>query len=679
VVAAIVIVLIVIAAAAFIYLASSTSSSTTSSSSSSASSSSTASSSSASSSTSSSSSSSSSGAPNTLTIDDVFWPAPADLNQLVAIGEVPYPNWLTYTVYQPLVTLNASALYQQGVVQYLPDLASNFTQSADGMTYTFNLRQGVKFSDGNPFNAYQVWAEMYGFYYLSANSSSFLESYNVFNMSQVNFGPSSIALLNQSGLINPSPAALSMMQNQNWPIYVTSPDTIVFHLQAPFNYFLGTLVVYVGLMFDVQWLLDHGGFGTPAQMNTYFNQNPIPGTGPYVVSGFSEQSYVEFTQNPSYWGANLTAAQIKANPYLDPGHVKNVVVKANFNDLSRYTDLSSGQAQIAGILSQDLPLVQANPSQYGVFQFPSKAAVFVGIAMNTQRYPTNITAVRQAIVHAINYTAISDSVFFGGLNPMVGPEYPIFSQFYDLGNLPPYQYNVTEAQDILNAANIDPSTLPALQFRVVQGCDYCSSAAQIVQFDLSQIGLTVNIIVTPPSSYSIPNIAGTGSYSQALNASQTIAQLSWFGTGTFAPAADTPADNWLLSSNNETSSNNWAIYSNPVVQACVNAFTSTSNTTLLTELCTKAQAQEYSDAPYIWLGTIKLFFGAGSIVWDKSSVSSFYVDPVYSGQSSTVIFNTVTFVSPTAQPVQLTPSLIASPLSSIISSWFTTITRVKLP
>lgn len=619
-VAAVVIVLIVIAAAAFVYFSSSNNSS-------------------------SSTSSSSSSSPNTLTIDDVFWPAPADLNQLTAIGEVPYPNWLTYTVYQPLITLNASALYNGGTVQYLPDLASNFTQSADGRTYTFNLRQGVKFSDGNAFNAYQVWAEMYGFYYLSGNSSSFLESYNVFNLAPVNFGPSSIALLNQSGLINPSPAALAMMENQNWPIYVTGPDTIVFHLAAPFNYFLGTLVVYVGLMFDTQWLLDHGGFGTPVQMNTYFNQNPIPGTGPYVVSGFSENSYVEFAQNPNYWGASLTAAQVKANPYLDPGHVKTVVINANFNDVSRYTDLSSGQAQIAGILSQDLPLVQAKPSQYSVFQFPSKAAVFVGIAMNTQRSPTNITAVRQAIVHAINYTAISDTVFFGGLNPMVGPEYPIFSQFYDLGNLPPYQYNVTQALAILKAANINTASLPPLQFRVVQGCDYCDSAAQIVALDLGKIGLTVNIIITPASEYALPNTAGTGSYAAALNASQSVAQLSWFGTGTFAPAADTPADNWLLSSNNNTSSNNWAIYSNPVVQACVDAFTSTSNTSQIVALCTKAQAQEYNDAPYIWLGTIKLFFGAGSIVWNNQVVNSFYVDPVYSGQSSTVIFNTVTFVS----------------------------------
>jgi ABC-type transport system substrate-binding protein len=548
-------------------------------------------------------------------------------------------------VYQPLITLNASALYNQGTVQYLPVLADNWTQSTDGRTYTFNLRQGVKFSDGNAFNAYQIWAEMYGFYYLSGNSSSFLESYNVFNMSQVNFGPSSIALLNQSGLINPSSAALTMMQNQNWPIYVTGPNTIVFHLQAPFNYFLGALVVYVGLMFDTQWLLDHGGWGTPAQMNTYFNQNPIPGTGPYVVSGFSEQTYVEFTQSSSYWGANLTPAQIQANPYISPGNVKNVVVNAKSDDVTRYADLTSDQAQIAGILAQDLPAVQSNPTQYGVFQFPSKSAVFVGIAMNTQRSPTNITAVRQAIVHAINYTQISDEVFFGGLNPMVGPEYPIFSQFYDLGNLPPYQYNVSESLAILKAANINTATLPALTFRVVQGCTYCDLAAQLVENDLLQIGLTVNIVVTAPSDYAIPNIAGTGSYSQALNASQTIAQLSWFGTGTFAPAADTPADNWLLSSNNNTSSNNWAIYSNPIVQACVNAFTSTSNTTLLTNLCTKAQAQEYSDAPYIWLGTIKLFFGAGSIVWNKNVVNSFYVDPVYSGQSSTVIFNTVTFVS----------------------------------
>jgi len=581
---------------------------------------------------------------NTLTIDDVFWPA-GDLNQLNALGEIPYPNWLTYTVYQPLITVDPSALYNQGQLKYVPALADWWTQSSDGRTYTFHLRPNVNFSDGNPLNSYQVWSEMYGFYYLSGNSSSFLESYNVFNFSQVTFGPTQIAMLNSSGLIHPSAQALTMMENQNWPIYVTNSTNIVFHLQAPFNYFLGTLVVYIGLIFDTQWLLDHGGFGTASGYNSYFNQHPIPGTGPYVVTQVQENSFVKFAQNPSYWGNSLTAAQVAADPYLDPGHAKTVVVQTIPTDTSRYTDLSTGQAQIAGILAQDYGTVINNPTTYGTFNFPSSAAVFVGIAMNTQRSPTNITAVRQAIVRAVNYTDISDKVFFGGLSPMIGPEYPVFSQFYGLGGASPYQYNLTAAKDILAKANINVATLPAMEFRVVQGCDYCNTAAQIVQSDLAQIGLKVNIEVTPSTQYAYPNTGGTQSYTQSLSAAQTISQLTWFGTGTFAPAADTPADAWLLFVNNATSSNNWAIYSNPTVQKCVNGFTSISDTTQLVNLCTAAYTQVYNDAPYIWLGTIKPFFGAGSLVWQKSVVNNFYVDPVFSGQSSTVIFNTVTFNS----------------------------------
>jgi ABC-type transport system substrate-binding protein len=542
-----------------------------------------------------------------------------------------------------MITPNASALYNQGKVQYLPVLASNWTQSSDGTTYTFNLRDGVKFSSGNPLNSYQVWAQMYGLYYLSGNSSGWLESYNVFNMNVVKFGPSTLTMLNQSGLINPSSTALSMMENKSWPIYVTSPTQIVFHLAHPFGYFLGTLVVYNGLLFDTQWLMHHGGFGTPALYNPYFNLNPIPGTGPYVVTAVSNNAFVKFTQNPGYWGSSLTQAQINANPYIDPGHAKNVVVNAKFDDVARYTDLSGGQAQIAGILSQNWPLISGNPSKYSYFQFPAKAAVFVGISMNTHRYPTNITAVRQAIVHAINYSDISQKVFFGGLNPMNGPEYPIFSQFYNLGGGSPYSFDLTMAKQILKQAGLTPAKFPALEFRVVNGCSYCISAAEEVSNQLAALNMTVNIIVTPSSSYAYPNTGGTESYTSALSVANQISQLTWFGTGTFAPAADTPADAWLLFVNNATTSNNWAIYANPTVQKCVNAWTATSDASTLTSVCTAAQQQVNTDAPYIWLGTIKLFFGAGSIVWDKSVVKSLYVDPVYSGQSSTVIFNTVQF------------------------------------
>jgi hypothetical protein len=53
----------------------------------------------------------------------------------------------------------------------------------------------------------------------------------------------------------------------------------------------------------------------------------------------------------------------------------------------------------------------------------------------------------------------------------------------------------------------------------------------------------------------------------------------------------------------------------------------------------------YNDAPYIWLGALKLVFGGGSVVWDKNVVSGMLVDPVFTGESSTAIFNTITFVN----------------------------------
>src|SRR5207245_10676429 len=112
--------------------------------------------------------------------------------------------------------------------------------------------------------------------------------------------------------------------NSSWPIFVTGQYQIAFHLTQTFNWFLGTLVASVGQLFDSQYVLQNGGFGTAASFNTYFNQHPIPGTGPYVVTDFQVNAFVKFAQNPQYWGRNLTSAEIAANPAIDPGRVKNV-------------------------------------------------------------------------------------------------------------------------------------------------------------------------------------------------------------------------------------------------------------------------------------------------------------------------------------------------------------------
>ena len=183
-------------------------------------------------------------------------------------------------------------------------------------------------------------------------------------MSSVNFGSSTLSTLTKSGLSSPSSAALSVMENNHWPIYVTGSNQIVFHLQAPFQWFLGLLVPWMSQVFDAQYVLNNGGFGTPGNYNTAFNQHPIPGTGPYVVTQVSENNLVTFAQNPTYWGDSLTPAQIAAQPMFDPGHVKNVVINYKPDDVTRYTDLSTGTAQVAMIMAQDWNLVNANPNEY---------------------------------------------------------------------------------------------------------------------------------------------------------------------------------------------------------------------------------------------------------------------------------------------------------------------------
>ncbi len=197
---------------------------------------------------------------------------------------------------------------------------------------------------------------------------------------------------------------------------------------------------------------------------------------------------------------------------------------------------------------------------------PDASMVFVGIAMNTHRFPTNITDFRLAIEHAVNITDISQRVFFGQLGQMIGPEYPAEKDWYDLGNLPPYSYNLTLAQWYLTQSGVNVATMQPIVFNVVSGCTYCNSAAQIVQADLAQIGITVNIQILPGTEYALPNTGGTSSYHAALADANSISQLTWFGTGTFAPGAATPADAWVLFANYNTTSNDWAVYANPTVQ-----------------------------------------------------------------------------------------------------------------
>jgi ABC-type transport system substrate-binding protein len=555
------------------------------------------------------------------------------------LGLSNYPDWTQFTVYQPLAYVNDSAWYNNDQIQYLPGLA-NWTVSANGMEYTFTLQPGVKFSNGDSLSAYNVWLAMYVNYYMQGNSTEFLSGYDVMydDMATANFGPATIALFpSSSALNNPSAANLAMMEDSSWPIYVTGPSTIVFHLKAPFQYFPVITMPY-GIP-DMGWMIDHGGIGTITAPNTYFYLNSAPGTGPYMVTKAVQNSYVEFAKNPNYWGNSLTAAQIQANPLLDPGHVNNVIINYKSDDLTRYLDLKNGAAQIAAVEASNFAAVTANPSTFSYLTIPPWSILTFGIALNVNLYPTNNTDVRQAIVHAINYTDFIDKVMGGQGVQYVGPEFPVWKQFYDLGGYQPYSYNVTLAKQYLAEANIQ--NMPTLTIRTISDCEFCAVAAQVVQGYLSAIGIDATVSLVTGGTY----FSTYGGYSTNVANNASLGQISFLGGETWSPYGLTPADNYLSWYSDNSGWGNWAGYYNPIVQACTESFVNGSSTAKTIALCTAAQKQIYNDAPYVTFAA-GLWWIDGSIVWLKNGpIKSFYNDPLFNAQETCPIFNTVQFNS----------------------------------
>jgi len=574
--------------------------------------------------------------PETLVIEDTMWPI-HDLNALYQLLYVPWPWWLEHTVYQTLVVTDVKAQFGEGRIEFVPDLATEWTVSDDKTTFAYDLRQGVKFSSGNPFNAYQVWTEMYAWYYLNSNGSNFLGALDIFDTSHVNVGPATFELLKSSGLANPTGEALAIMQDKSWPIYANGPYQIVFHTKAPFLHLNGLLVGFQGLIFDCQWALDNGGFGTPAEFNPYFGEHPIPGTGPYVVAEVAMNSHVKFEQNPSYWGSALSPEEITKNPIVSPGVVKTVIVRAVVDDLTRYTDLTTGAAQLATIGSANWNLIKNNP-RYAYFSVKTSAAIYA-LAFNTKISPTDNPNLRQAIAHAINYEEIWKSAFNGEVSAVMGPETPNYGVYYNPGNLPPYDYNVDKAKEFLAKAGYpEGKGLPTLGIRIPTGTQYNRISAEVVQSNLADIGINVVIMEFSPATYWAPY----GNYETNAKNAKELGHMTFLGV--WAPSALTPTDYWTGFVSSRSLWGNYAAYSDPTVDKAVLKLSQTGDINEITDALKIAQEKIYNDAPYAWIGTTNLWAYDGSVVWDRNLIKQVYFDPCYSGVNTAPIFNTIEFV-----------------------------------
>jgi len=477
---------------------------------------------------------------SSVIVDDSRTAAPDSLDP--ASGTYSVDDWVFYNVFQYLVSF-VGPNSTQGVVA--PDLAQSYSVQNDEY-YTFNIRPGVTFSNGDPLNAAVVWFSfvrnlyenqgLIAFNFVDLTESETAQAttglsvpWGLLNAVQsvtglpttTNYNLAESVLNNLLSNFDPNNATIQKIMSYPDQAYVvTGPMTFVINLIKPYSssFFLSDIAQPIAAaILDPAYIDAHGGVQANAP-NTYFNLNGGPGTGPYYIAsvgtGFST---VILKANPTYWG--LHASNIP--PVLQPAHIPVVVLNYGLSANQRQEAFATNQAQISYV---DFPLLGQMWSSYKYKQYATFNQVFDNfgagpnsyyVILNPGKYPTNNTEFRLAVVHAINYTEMLDESYsFNGTvyaQSFLGPLSQPWGKYYNPDNLPLYSYDIPLAISYMNQAGQeehfsltlpngtvigDPSAPPLapLQFAVFAPITPTEQTQfAIIQSELGQIGLSVAI------------------------------------------------------------------------------------------------------------------------------------------------------------------------------------------
>ena len=302
------------------------------------------------------------------------------------------PQEQTTTLFQNMCDLiYDNMLFQDPEGGLHPHLVTEHTVSADGLTWTLKLRQGVKFSDGTDFNADAVkltWER----------------------------------ILNPD-LRVPLRFAVSMVQN-----CVKIDDyTVALKLKYPFAPLAPTLSLALASVIS------------PAAIEKYgddVRQHPV-GAGPYVLEEWVKGDRIVMKRNEKYWGKKPTVAKI----------IWKVVPEAT----TREAMLRSGQVDICyKPLPSNVAALATDPSITVEMPLDTRT-IFMGL--NCQKGATVDKRVRQAFNYAINKKAIVKKVLFGTAEPMDAPVSPKVFGYTPMDHQ--YGYNPEKAKQLLKEANFD--------------------------------------------------------------------------------------------------------------------------------------------------------------------------------------------------------------------------------
>lgn len=388
------------------------------------------------------------------------------------------------TIFEPLLLVNENN-------EVVGGQAESWEVSEDGLTWTFTMRDGLKWSDGSDLTAKDF---EYSFKRLADPNTAAPYGQTVVGMiagyAEATGNPDADG--NQT--TEPNPDALQVEASEDG-------KTLTIHLAYPCSYF-DKIAAFAAMSPVQQATIETNGDSWCTQPDTFICN------GPYMISEWTPSERIVLTKNPNYVGGWDTSRIVS----------DTITLLLIEDEAAAYAAYNSGEAQLVkSVPSDEIPsLTKAEDG--GDFYVDSNLGTYY-LSVNCEREPFNDPLVRKALSLAIDREYVSEVVMQGTYSAAHGISCPGItdadgSQFADNANggTPyigsDYDANLEEAKSLLAEAGYpDGEGFPAITYSTNdQG--YHMPLAEYLQTAWSELGIDVTIETVEWASFTPQRRAG---------------------------------------------------------------------------------------------------------------------------------------------------------------------------
>lgn len=300
---------------------------------------------------------------------------------------------VAYLIYDTLTTLDHDNTAK-------PGLAEKWEIAPDGKTYTFTLKQGVKFHSGKPLTAADVKYTM--------------ERWKT---------------------VRGSPTAFNIASVET--VEAPDPRTVILRLKDPLSILLINLAGYGASILNQEFTTRLGDdYGTGV--------GKVDGTGPFILREWVRNDRLVVTRNPSYtWGPPIYKNQ-------GPAKLEGVTFRTIVEDAPRVASVEIGDAHFTPSVPSAQVTRLTKEGRAKIIRYTDMNTTFIGF--KTGRKPYDDEKVRIAINHGVNKPEIISGVYYGLAEEAYGPLAPNTPGWWKDVLKVGYRYNPSKAKRLLDEA-----------------------------------------------------------------------------------------------------------------------------------------------------------------------------------------------------------------------------------